>query len=253
MTNMLACRTTFWHRVSTYFSCEWLILDHDPQVSLSWNGVVLCQMYPTVFYCLSPQLTWSPKSITIMWGRRGSLNQSVTSPRSPLHLLPLLQRSRRAFQRTLVLLLPQAAVKPLRSLLKTPGGHMRKYLWLFRSCADSGLNTVHLYLPLLCTNSWIFPYGAYSATFMLPIDSKCLFDKSENWAAAKYFSKVFLFEWDEGPVKDKEDRYFCSWDDGQHCGLKKINCVWSMFYGACSQRTIIFKESFFGPVPENLF
>lgn len=103
-------------------------------------------------YFLYLQLTWSPKSITIMWGRRGSLIHPVTNPRLQLHLLPPLQRLRRASQRTLVLLLPQTAVKPLRTLLKTTGQHTRKYLWLFKSCADSTQASSFRFPPLFCTN-----------------------------------------------------------------------------------------------------
>lgn len=105
----------------------------------------------SLFIFLYLQLTWSPKSITITWGRRGSLIQPVTNPRFPLQLPSLLWK---ASQRTLVLLSPRAALKPLRSLPQTQGQHTRKYLWHFKSDADSGLRTSSFrFPPLFCSNS----------------------------------------------------------------------------------------------------
>lgn len=81
----------------------------------------------SVFYPLYLQLTWNPRSITIMWGKRGSPIHPVTSRRVPAHHLTLEERHS---QRTLVILLPRAVgSEPLMTLL---GQHMRTYQWHFK-------------------------------------------------------------------------------------------------------------------------
>lgn len=182
------------------FYLFFLCMTHFGSWSTSVAEMKQCYLTPTVssVYFLYLQFTCSPKSIAITWRRRGSLIQPGTSPRLPLHLPPLLQRSWRASQRILVLLLPRAAVKPLRSLPQTPGRHMRKYLWLFKSRADSGPRTSLLrFPPPVCSNSWMFPYSPYCIGLL-----SCFpWSQIELWSCCTIFLcvKVLPFEWDDRP------------------------------------------------------
>ena len=65
--------------------------------------------------CLCLQLIWSPKSITITWGRRGGPTLPVMSRSIPL---PWRQRT---------------LATPLRGLLKTQGLLTKKYPWHFKN------------------------------------------------------------------------------------------------------------------------
>lgn len=219
-----------------------------------------------LFVFLHLQLTWSPKSITITWGRRESLIHRATSPRSPPRLPPLLQRLRRASQRTPVLPLPRTAAKPLRTLPKTPGRRIRKCLWLCKSRADSGLHTSSFrFKPLFCTNSWTFPYFLTSHREAL----NCVFSLIPllNFSLSKYLfvngmtdllspvdrginnadPGIIMNVDNKGRVWILEAVYFCSGDvDGQD-----NSTLWT-FSWRVQPKNYNFYGFFFLPLVENL-
>ena len=111
------------------------------------------------FYFLHLQLTWSPRSITIMWRRRGRRIQPVDL-RVPLTLLCLQQRPS---QRTPS---PRATQKLSRSPPETPARHTRKYRWHFSNL--SWLRTTHMFIQAptagVCSHNWSFPSSLYRIT-----------------------------------------------------------------------------------------